>query len=209
MSRSSSASIAPLARKPFVAQAGAVPSAANPTSRTASDLLLQVLQGSAMDMSDVSQAASDFFADQDTQNAAYSGLPDNRAGLVTRSIWSSGSGNLPAPLSQTGSQQRPTSGQQSRIATQTASAEALFNSMPNQSQHNTGSNRSSPNLSGSAILDPLKRNVFTNAEAPVAPLNGQQDIWNPPSPRGIQIHDSRTQHGPIRAPYQQVTRQYG
>lgn len=166
-----------------------------------------------MDMNnDTSRAANDFFNDPGKlggKSSAFSGLPDGSGGLVTRSIWSAGTGNLPAPISQVSSQQRPSSGQQTRLGGQTASAEALFNSMPNQNQHNNGSNRSSPNMAGSAILDPLKRSAFSNAEVPAVSMNGQHDIWNPPSPRGLPLQDARTQHGAIRGPYHQVTRQHG
>lgn len=197
---------AQLAKGPLLNKASGLQSANVGTSRTASDLLLQVLQGSAMDMNnDASQAASSFFG-EDGNSGSSGGFPGILDGnMSTRSIWSSGSGSLPPPTSQVRAQPRPPS--VTRLGAPSASAEALFNSMPNQVQ-NTGSNRSSPNMSDAAAFDPLKRNVF-NAEAPVAPLNAQQDIWNPPSPRGLPLHDARAHHGAIRAPYPQSTRQFG
>lgn len=193
-------------RKYLSSKTGGFQPALAPNSRTASDLLLQVLQGSAMDMNnDASLAASSFFGEDGTLSSTggFAGVPDGN--MTTRSIWSSGSGNLPPPTSQVKAQPRPPS--VTRLAAQSASAEALFNSMPNQVQ-NAGSNRSSPKMAGSAAFDPLKRNVF-NPEAPAAPLNAQQDIWNPPSLRGLPLHDARAHHGAIRAPYPQSTRQFG
>jgi hypothetical protein len=189
------------------------PSPGNPASRTASDLLLQVLQGSAIDLgSDANRASDKFFSSPASSGAAQCGstnkLQDSPGGLASRSIWSSGLGGLSTPVQQAGIQQRPGSGQQTRMHQQTASAEALFNSMPNQNQ-NTGSNRSSPNMGATALYDPSKRNIFTNAEAPVAPFNAQSDIWNAPMPRGPVTPDSRMAHAALRAPYQQPTRQYG
>lgn len=168
-----------------------------------------------MDMNnDAARSTSSFFDDPSHAagpGAHFSGVPDRTAGLVTRSIWSAGTGNLPPPMSLASSQQLPSSGQQtSRVGAQSASAEALFNSMPNHNQQNTGSNRSSPNMPGSAILDPLKRNTFASTDTSTAPLPSQQDIWNPPSPRGIPMHDARLQQGALRTPYQQqMARQYG
>lgn len=159
-----------------------------------------------MDMNnDASQAASSFFGETANlgSSGGFPGILDGNT--TTRSIWSSGSGSLPPPTSQVRAQPRPPS--VTRLGAQSASAEALFNSMPNQVQ-NTGSNRSSPNMSGATTFDPPKRNVF-NAEAPAAPLNAQQDIWNPPSPRGLPLHDARAPHGAVRAPYPQMTRQFG
>lgn len=167
-----------------------------------------------MDMNnDAGRSGSSLFNDQSQpsgQSTAFSGLPEQSGGLGTRSIWSSGTSSLPPPMSQTNSQQRPTSGQQTtRVGAQTASAEALFNSMPNHNQQTTGSNRSSPNMPGAAMLDPLKRNAFASTEASTAAHAAQPDIWNPPSPRGVPKQDARLHQGAIRGPYQQTARQYG
>lgn len=104
-----------------------------PANRTASDLLLQVLQGGAMDMNaENTRASNDFFNGQVTDPASHTGMQGvTDGGLASRSIWSSGIGGLPPGL-QSGTLSRPSSA--SRHSSQAASAEALFNSMPNQNQ---------------------------------------------------------------------------
>lgn len=202
-----------LSRKPLGTHAGGMSPVGTPASRTASDLLLQVLQGSAMDMSNAHSRLGDSFFDEQDHSlgpaSAFSGFSEQAHGLVTRSIWSSGTGSIPPLTSQTSIPPRPASNQPNRLVTQTASAEALFNSMPNQNQHNTGSNRSSPNMPGAATMDPLKRNGFAPANGPAAPFRAQQDIWNAGSLRGVPVQEARLQQDVVRPPTQQMTRQHG
>lgn len=138
--------------------------------------------------------------------------PGVDASLTGRSIWSSGISTLPsASISpQVIGHNRPSSSQQNRMMTQSASAETLFNSMPNQNDQKTGSNRSSPGMAASAVFDSSKRaltpssNIGHSARSSV-----HGDIWYTPSSNVI---EERTSHSPRTQPRNPLAghqRQYG
>lgn len=110
-------------------------------NKTASDLLLQVLQGNPMDLrAPTSTFPGSPAAAQPTGSTAGHNS-GGTAGLAGRSIWS-GSAMPPPSFSTPGAQHRAHGLDLSGLV-QTQSTEALFNSMPNESQQPAGQRVSS------------------------------------------------------------------
>lgn len=141
-------------------------------NRTASDLLLQVLQGNSLDLR---APGAPFTGSPPMQSTAAPGLPGaignaGASGLTGRSIWS-GPAAQPSAFAGSALSGQAWSGDAPGYAAP-QSTEALFNSMPNESQQAAGT-RSSPNMSPFGSIGQKMQPFNGQAQARQTPFNYQ------------------------------------